>query len=130
MQVNRGKFHKYIGRTLDYTAVGQVKITMLDYTNELLDNFDKAYPTGDGTKSSATPDIIFKVDEDCKKINAKQAVDFHHLVEKILFSTKRSWMDTCTRISFITISQWQLVQVGPYNEIYQRYKVPTTYTEC
>ena len=29
MQVNRGKVHKYLGMTLDYTTVGKVKITML-----------------------------------------------------------------------------------------------------
>ena len=36
--------------TLDYYIVGQVKITMLDYIDEILDTFDKAYPTGSGTK--------------------------------------------------------------------------------
>ena len=61
----------------------------------------KAYPTVGGTKSSDAPPIIFKVDEDCKKINAKQALDFHHLAAEILFSNKVSRMDTCTAISFL-----------------------------
>jgi hypothetical protein len=30
MTVSRGKIHKYIGMTLDYTVCGQVKITMFD----------------------------------------------------------------------------------------------------
>ena len=63
MQVNRGKFHKYLVITLDYNTVGKVKINILDCINEVLDTFDKAYPTGGGTKSSAEPDIIFKVDK-------------------------------------------------------------------
>ena len=59
---------------MDYSTVGQMKTTMLDYIDEIINNFDKAYPTVGGTKSSAEPAIIFKVDEDCKKVNTKQAV--------------------------------------------------------
>ena len=58
MQVNCGKVHKYLGMTLDFTTVGQVKITMLDYIDEILDTFDKADPTGGNTKSSAALDIL------------------------------------------------------------------------
>ena len=66
MQVNRGKVNKYLGTTLEYSTVGQVKITMLDYIDEIIDTFDQSYPTGRGTKSSAAPDILFKVDKYCK----------------------------------------------------------------
>ena len=79
-----------------------MRITILDYVNEILDDFDKSDPTGGGTQSSAAPDINFKADKDCKKINTKRAVEFHHLVAKILFSTKRARSDTCTVIVFIT----------------------------
>ena len=46
MRVNNGKVHNCIGMTL----VGQVNITMLDYIDEILDDFDKAGPTGGSTK--------------------------------------------------------------------------------
>ena len=59
MQVNCIKVHKYLGMKLDYTTVGQVKITILEYTDEILDDFDKAYPTGGGTESSYVSSIIF-----------------------------------------------------------------------
>jgi hypothetical protein len=42
MTVSRGKIHKYLGMTLDYSVPGQVKITMLDYVDEILAAFDKA----------------------------------------------------------------------------------------
>jgi hypothetical protein len=42
MTVSRGKIHKYLGMTLDYTVCGQVKITMFDYVDEILTAFDKA----------------------------------------------------------------------------------------
>ena len=68
MQVNHEKLQKYLGMTLDYTKSGQLKITMLEYIDEILDVFDKADPTGVVTKSSTSPDIVFKVDKDCKKL--------------------------------------------------------------
>ena len=48
---------------LDYTTVGQVKIFLLGYIDEKMYNFDKAYPTGGGTKSSSASSIIFKVNK-------------------------------------------------------------------
>ena len=98
MQMKRGKVHKYLGMKLDYSTVGPAKITMLDYIDGILDAFDKADPTGGGTKSSSAPDIILKFEKVCKNLNTKRAVDFHHQVEKILFDTKRARPDTCTVI--------------------------------
>ena len=102
MQVKQGKAHKYIGMTLDYSTVGQVKITILDYTNEILNAFYKVDPLGGGTKSSAATAIHFKVNKDCKKLNTKRAVEFHHLAIKILFATKWDRLYTFTKISFLT----------------------------
>ena len=36
MTVSRGKVHKYLGMTLDYTVAGQVQITMFDYVDEII----------------------------------------------------------------------------------------------
>ena len=60
MQVNHGKVHKYLGMKLGYTTVGQVNITMLDYIDELLDNFDKSDPTGGVNNSSSAPANLLK----------------------------------------------------------------------
>jgi hypothetical protein len=58
MAVSRGKVHKYLGMTLDYTVRGQVKITMIDYVEEIVTTFDKAEPNGGGAKTSAAPENI------------------------------------------------------------------------
>jgi hypothetical protein len=102
MTVIRGKVHKYLGMTLDYTIGGQVKITMFDYFNEILADFDKAEPKGDGTTSSAAPNSLFKVNEDCEKLEQDKAVEFHNLVVKTLYTTNRVRPDTCTAIAFLT----------------------------
>jgi hypothetical protein len=52
--------------------------------------------------TSAAPDSIFKVDESCEKLKQDKAVEFHNLVAKTLYSTKRSRPDTCTAIAFMT----------------------------
>jgi hypothetical protein len=64
MTVSRGRVHKYLGMTLDYTAHSQVNILMFDYVDEIINSFDKAEPKGGGTKSSAAPDDLLKVNED------------------------------------------------------------------
>jgi hypothetical protein len=102
MAVSRGKVHTYLGMTLDYTMPGQVKITMTDYVQEILDAFDKAEPKGSGTKNSAASSNLFKVGEDCEKLKEKEATAFHNLVAKTLYATKRARPDTCTPIAFLT----------------------------
>jgi hypothetical protein len=88
MTVSRGKIHKYLGMNLYYTVRGQVKITMFDYVNEILNAFDKAEPNDGGTKTIAARASLFKVDEICEKIKQDNAVGFHNLVAKTLYSTK------------------------------------------
>ena len=56
---------------LDYSTVGQVNIPMLDYIEKILYTFDNRDTADGGTKSSATPAIIFKANEYCKKLNSK-----------------------------------------------------------
>ena len=74
MQANHGNVHKYLGMKLEYTTVGQVKTTMLDCTDEIINAFDRLDPTVGVTKSSSAPGIVFKVKKDGKTINTKKSV--------------------------------------------------------
>jgi hypothetical protein len=102
LTVSLGKIDKYIGMKLDYIVPGQVKITMLDYVNEILAAFDKAEQKGGGTKTSAAPDSLFKIEEDCEKVAHAKAVEYHNLVAKTLYATKLARPDICTAIAFLT----------------------------
>jgi hypothetical protein len=75
---------------------------MFDYVDTILTAFDTAEPKGAGTKSSAAPDNLFTVNEDCVKLSSEKAVQFHNLVAKTLYATKRARPDTCTAITFLT----------------------------
>ena len=102
MTVSRGKVHKYLGMTLDYTVRGQVQITMIDFLDKVLIAFDKAEPKGGGTKTSAAPENLFKVDKDCKKLPQSKTVQFHNLVADTLYATKQARPDTFTAVAFLT----------------------------
>jgi hypothetical protein len=102
MKVSRSKVHKYIGMDLDYTVSGQVKITMFDYVNEILADFDKAESNSGNRNSSAAPDSLFNIEEDCKKLEQDNDVEFHNLVANTLYATKLERPDTCTAIAFVT----------------------------
>ena len=99
MTARRGK--EYLGMTLDYTVHGQVQITIIDFLYEVLTAFDKAQPKGGGTKTSATPDNIFKVDEDFEKLPHSKTVQFHNLVANTLYANKRARTDTCTAVAVL-----------------------------
>ena len=102
MTVSRGKVHKYLGMILYYTSRVKVQITIIDSLDEVLIAFDKAEPKGGGTKTDASPKNVFRVDKDCKKIPQSKTVQFHNLVTKTLYATKRTRMYTCTAVAFLT----------------------------
>ena len=102
MTVNRGKVHEYLGMTLDYRERGRVKISMFGYMNDMIKLFEEIEPNGRGMKSSAAPDNLFKINEDCEKLDERKAKQFHKIVAKTLFATKRARPDTCTAIAYLS----------------------------
>ena len=102
MKVSRGKVHTYLSMTLDCSVPGQVSISMFDYIEETPTAFAKAEPKGAGAKTSAAPENLFKVNVDCEKLPANKAVEFHNLVAKTLFATKRARPDACAAVAFLT----------------------------
>ena len=87
--------------TLDYTEGGTVKVSMRYYTNEIIAAFDNAEPRGIGIKTRATPDDLYKVDEDCEKLSPEKAKMFCNLAAKTLYTTKRTMPDTCISVAFL-----------------------------
>jgi hypothetical protein len=102
MKVNRGKIHTYLGMQIDYSSPGRVKISQFEYIEEVITAFNKADPGGNGTKTSAAPSNLFQIDEDCAKLLPDKAKQFHNIVAKSLYATKRSRPDTCTAVAYLT----------------------------
>jgi hypothetical protein len=51
---------------------------------------------------SPAPDNLFTVNEDCEKLPEDMAADFHTIVAKTLYMTKRARLDTCLSIAFLS----------------------------
>ena len=43
MKVARGKVHKYLGVTIDFTTKGAVKISMIEFNDEIIQAWDDAF---------------------------------------------------------------------------------------
>jgi hypothetical protein len=59
LEVYHGKVLKYLGMTLDFMTAGQVKVSMFDFVNDLLQDDKKAAPEESGIKTSAAPRDCF-----------------------------------------------------------------------
>ena len=53
MKLCRGKVHEYLGMNQDYTNKGEVKITMIPYIKEIIEEFREYAPSPD--KKAHTP---------------------------------------------------------------------------
>jgi hypothetical protein len=111
MKVARGKVHKYLGMTLDFATSKVVRVTMLEYVDEIVGSWDKAcselddrYNIVSGRKRIATvaPDDLLKVDEDAVKLDQVRAKAFHNITAKGIYVTKRGRPDISLAIAFLT----------------------------
>ena len=87
MKLKRGKIHKYLGMQLDFSVVGQVKITTFDYIQEILEDFYKFDPNKTISRTPAA-DHLLKVRDDQSKLDEQKSQIFHTFTAKALFATK------------------------------------------
>jgi hypothetical protein len=96
MKVHRGKVHKSLGMSLDFSHKGRCRVTMYVYLDGILLAFDAAVKKhGDGFTSvtrqrfkTPAPNNLFVVNEDCEKLPEAVSADFHTIVAKTLYVTK------------------------------------------
>ncbi len=102
MKVAQGKVQTYLGMMLDFATPKLVKVTMIDYVDEIIESWDKACSElDDGYKvvsvhkriAAAAPDDLFKVDEDAVKLEQPAAKAFHSITAK---GSADSWKQLIT----------------------------------
>ena len=105
----RGTEHVYLGMKLDYSTKGKVKIDMIDYVKDMIDEFPIKVS---GKVASPATEKLFNV-EDSTELDTLKAEAFHTFVAKALFLTKRSRPDImptvaflCTRVQKPTKQDW------------------------
>ena len=99
ISVHRGPVQEYLGMRIDYTQKGKVSFSMPQYIDDLLSECPDSIMKGTSTTPAANH--LFQVDEDAEKLNAMDAVLYHHLVAKLLYLGKRTRPDLLTAISFL-----------------------------
>ena len=107
--VTRGHKHVYLGMLLDYATPGEVKVNMIEYIEDMIDEFPSDLP---GKTNNPNNDKLFKV-EASKRLEPLKADAFHTFVAKSLFLTKRARPDIlptvaflCTRVKESTYQDW------------------------
>jgi hypothetical protein len=98
--ITRGNVHDYLGMTLDFRESGKVKITMLDYIKQMLDDLPDD-PAMRGSAPTPAANHLFQVRDNEKKLDKKEAEIFHHNVAKLLFLYQRARPDLKTAVSFL-----------------------------
>ena len=111
MKVARGKVHKYLGMKLDFTNVGVVIVTMIDYINDVIKAWDDAVTKfNDGFEpvekrqriATASPEDLFKINEGVVKLDKDKSKVFHSIVAMILYIVKRARPDAALANAFLT----------------------------
>jgi hypothetical protein len=84
LTVHQGKKHDYLGMDLDYSEKGKVKISIINYINNVLKEFLEHLGA---MATSPAAEHLFKVREESEAqlLPEEQAQDFHHVVVQLLF---------------------------------------------
>ena len=98
MTITRGKVHKYLGMTIDYSSPGKLIFSMIDYIGKNLEDI-----TEDMKGESATPAAyhLFDIAEYATKLSQADADLFHHFVAQLLYFSKRASPDIQLQVSFL-----------------------------
>jgi hypothetical protein len=101
LAVHRGKKHNYLGMDLDYSERGKLKMSMINYINNVLKEFPEHL--GASTATSPAAEHLFKVrdESEAQLIPEEQAQDFHQVVAQLLFLSSRAQRDIQTAVAFL-----------------------------
>ena len=97
--VHRGRVQEYLGMVIDFTVTGKVSFSMPKYVEELLSEAPEEIMKGSSTTPAASH--LFQTNPDAVKLNATDAIQYHHLVAKLLYLAKQTRPDLLTAISFL-----------------------------
>jgi hypothetical protein len=94
-----GTMHDYLGMTFDYSFTKEVRINMWDYLRKVIKEFPEEIM---GVCATPASDLLFKVQEDGRKLSKELAEVFHHTVYQLLFAANRARHDIQMAVLFLT----------------------------
>ena len=93
--VTSGSIHNYLGMTFDFSVVGEVKITMNGYIDELM-----KFTNTEGTAKTPATTNLYTISESIV-LNLLESEYFHSVVAKLLYLAKRARPDLLTSVGFL-----------------------------
>jgi hypothetical protein len=114
MTTTRGKSHEFLGMNITYKDDGTAEIDMSRYTAESIEEF-----MDDVIATSTTPAMrdLFDIDDNSPRLNKARSENFHSIVAKLLYISKRARIDIqlpvaflCTRVTKSTEQDWKKLQ--------------------
>jgi hypothetical protein len=94
-----GKIHDYLGMRIDYSLPGKVKISQVEYLQEVLAGLQKDM---DGIAHTPAAAHLFDVNDKPDPLSPEEADFFHSSVAKLLFMCQRSRPDIQTAVAFLS----------------------------
>ena len=90
MTITRGKIHKYLGMTIDYSSLVKVKFSFVNYIGNMLENISEDMKGGSSTPAGNN---LLETAEYVIKLSKSDADIFHHLVAQLLYLSKQAQPD-------------------------------------
>ena len=87
MIITRGKVHKYLRMTIDYSSPGKVILSMIDYIGKIIDDIPE-----DMKGEWSTPDVhhLFDIAKYATKLSQADTDLFHHVLAQLLYLSERA----------------------------------------
>eukprot|EP00957_Ditylum_brightwellii_P211272 15365980-Ditylum_brightwellii.AAC.1 len=99
LRTTRGKLHDDLGMTLDFSKKGKVKVLMVEYVNEIIEDFPEAV---EGSVTTTAAEHLFNIKKEGTALNETQVRQFHTFTAKLLFVCKRARPDIQMAVAFLT----------------------------
>ena len=90
MVLTRGKVHRYLGMTIDFTNTSKVKITIYNYVDEMISKLPTEIIGETATPASNHLFEIRNDNDNNQLLTPELSEEFYHLVAKTLFPSKRA----------------------------------------
>ena len=112
LKVTTGDIHNYLGMTFDFSEPGVCTINMNKYIADILSDTNTV-----GIKRTPSTSELFVLDEASPLLRGGQTKEFHSMVARLLFASKRARIDVqcvvaflATRVRAPTEQDWKKLQ--------------------
>ncbi|CAJ1954076.1 unnamed protein product [Cylindrotheca closterium] len=100
-KIVRGKIHRYLGMTLDFSVKGKLKIRMDDYVKNMLEDFPVKFNKESKQETPAGNNLLEAGKG--KLLNAEYHQIFHTTVARGLYVPKRACLDIHPTITILAL---------------------------